>query len=151
MKFILTLCFCLSASMAFAQAPEDTPPVEPVVVTDLVVEVLTILQPLPEAVQNASMAQYKVWAELHNELSYERARMRSDAEAKRDRRLPVTVSDNQYRDAGQSEGTRREGFLNTYQYPRRFNQNGSSRTTDRVMPVQRWGGGPVVILNPYVK
>lgn len=95
-----------------------------------VYEDLTLFDEYPEYVQRMSPEKFKVWATLQNEMAYFAAARR--ASERSFGRTVYNTTMNTLRNFGWFRGS-----------------SVSTVTTETWTPTQ-WGGGPVIIINPYV-
>jgi len=96
-------------------------------------------QPLPDYVKRLSDEDYYHWARLHNILAIERAQREADEFEKRN--PPTTVYIERFKSNGRVDGNRWGSS--------RYN-HGHTFESYAIHP-PRWGGGPVLILNPYCR
>lgn len=134
MKFLLaTLCVLLAT--ANLQAIQPIPLNEPTVS----VWTLGVYEPLPAFTKSMDDDEFASWAKLHNEHAYFMARQRADEFNCRQSQITTSVLTEEFDNYG-SLG----GLFN-------FPQRGYSRTTQQYYSPKRWGGGPVLIINPYYR
>ncbi len=88
---------------------------------------------LPASVRQLPDAMYIQWIKMHNQLAREEARSRADVFNSRRSSVITTVTDSY------------DGYANRRQY------NEGAQTVLRDYSTPRWGGGPVLILNPYYR
>lgn len=105
---------------------------------------LNALEPLPAAILTLPMADYTRWAKAHNKLAHEKADYRAREYNKRYPRSSITVITTEY------EGTPLIEY--GYRAPTRTTiRRGIIRQTYRTYRQPPWGGGPIILINPYYR
>ena len=112
---------------------------------------LGLFDPLPKSVQEMSDEEYAGWAKLQNEFAIRQAEDRADAYASRHPATYVLTQENTYTSSNTlSQYESGDGFsaaLNA-KTGTSYSGKGSQRS---YLTTPRWGGGPVVVLNPYTR
>lgn len=135
MRYLLMLlCFFCATSVAYAK---PMPKYRSQTTT------LNVFDPLPASVLTLPMKDYTRWAKSHNKLAYEKAEYRARQFNKRHPRPSITVITTEYIGTplidyygGSTRTTIRRGMI---------------RQTQQTYRQPPWGGGPVVIINPYCR
>lgn len=127
---IALLCFFCATNVAIAQQQE---------VQTLDFRTLELFEPLPEVMQTAPMEVYAAWARAHNQIAYARAKCRADEFNNRHPVSSVYVIENQYTNLH-----RTNNFYQPY-------KSGTVRETYRTYSPKTYGGGPVMVINPYFR
>ena len=110
-----------------------------------------LFDPLPKYVQGMSEGEYARWAHLQNEFAIRQAEDRADAYASRHPSTYVLTQENTYTSSNTlSQSESGNGFLAALnaQTGVSYSGKGSQRS---YLTTPRWGGGPVVVLNPYTR
>jgi hypothetical protein len=131
LSLLLTLCM-VSLTCGQQGCPNEIPAPYP----------LTILEEIPAAVKAAPDYLYQRWVEEHNQLQLARAKHFADQVQQG---AGVIVTDYEFT-SNQNLRSSRRGLIAV---PDR-QQERYKRTTTTYTP-DRWGGGPVVILNPFCR
>ena len=112
---------------------------------------LGLFDPLPTYVQGMSDEEYIGWAKSQNEFAIRQAEDRADAYASRHPATYVLTQENSYTSSNSlSQVESGDGFsasLNA-RTGASYSGKGSQRS---FLTTPRWGGGPVVVLNPYTR
>lgn len=107
------------------------------------VRTLNLYEPLPEYIHTVPMEVYTQWAKAHNDLAYGEAQYRAQKFNKRYPRPITTVVITEY--AGNPQE-------HSHHQSRRTNiKRGILRQTHRTYISTPWGGGPVLLINPYFR
>ena len=150
MKSLLLCCLLLAAlpTQALAQAPAPVSANEPVM---LAFEAINIFDALPEYTFQMPDALFQKWAKAHNNAAYRHAQQNAEDWVIRNPAMDVFVQDNDYDSSStlnQSESANSNGATVDAASSTKYNGTSVQRTyRDR----NRWGGGPVVIINPYTR
>lgn len=125
---------------------QEAPPVEYMPFEDL-----GVFDPLPIYTHDMLNDVFVKWAKAQNKMAYLKARQRANEWDARNPALDTYVQDNDYTsisDLDQSEGATSNGAKVDAKSTTKYSGHSVQRTfRDR----NRWGGGPVVVINPYVR
>lgn len=175
-RFLMILACCLFATAAHATEPIVLPPVSkepaaqekppaPVVeetqntqprqmgipTVALPWENLNIFDPLPDYTKSMPDEMFIKWAKAQNEMSYRQAQKRADEWNARNPALDFYVQTNDYdssSDLNQRERATSTGASVNAQSDTKYQGRSTQQTyRDR----NRWGGGPVTLINPYFR
>lgn len=114
-------------------------------------EGLSVFDPLPMYTRGMPDDLFAAWAKAQNKMSYLKAQQRANEWDARNPALDTYVQDNDYTstsDLDQSEGATSNGAKVGASSTTRYSGHSVHRT---FRTRNRWGGGPVVIINPYVR
>lgn len=117
----------------------------------LAFENLGVFDPLPLYTRVYKDGAFVKWARAQNQMAYRIAREKADNWVIRNPALDVYVQDNDYistSDLDQDEGGTSNGASVGATSSTRYFGHSVQRT---YRPQTRWGGGPVVLVNPYVR
>jgi len=111
-------------------------------------EEIGLFDPVPEEIRKAPPEFRRRWIEMHNAEVVRRAQLRASEYQSQHPKPDVHVQTQRYTGTNTLDQQESGGYFNSsLQATARTNYNGSS--THRVYQPDRWGGGPVVIINPY--
>lgn len=114
-------------------------------------EDLGIFDPLPIYARHMPDDVFVLWAKAQNKMAYLKARQRANEWDARNPSMDTHVQDNEYTstsDLDQSEGATSNGAKVGATSTTKYSGHSVQRTfRDR----NRWGGGPVVVINPYCR
>jgi hypothetical protein len=132
----------------FAASPDQEPVDKPVI---LAFEEINIFDALPEYTLQMPDGLFQKWAKAYNEAAHRRASQRAEDWMIRNPAMDVFVQENDYDSSStlsQSESANSNGATVDAVSSTKYNGTSIQRTyRDR----DRWGGGPVVIINPYAR
>jgi hypothetical protein len=148
MQILLMCCFLATSVVAESKA----------VSSDLVPQTvgipfanLNVYDPLPEYTKSMPDHVFVLWAKAQNEMAYRKAQQRADEWVARNPALDIYVQDNDYDSTSTLDQTEQATSTGA-------DVNATSRTKYSGTNVQRtyrdrsrWGGGPVLVINPYVR
>ncbi len=142
MKSLLLCCLLMAAS------PDQEPVDKPVI---LAFEEINIFDALPGYTLQMPDKLFQKWAKAHNEAARRRASQRAEDWVVRNPAMDVFVQNNDYDSSStlnQSESANSNGATVDAASSTKYNGTSVQRT---YRSRDRWGGGPVVIINPYVR
>ncbi len=164
MQVVLSLLMCgiLTTHVAAQEHPVEVLPQEPISkgmkqqpqgipTVVLPFENLGIYDALPDYTKSMSDVMFMKWAKAQNAMAYKKAQQRADEWAARNPALDTYIQDNNYNSTStldQTEGETSSGAEVSATSGTKYNGRSVQRTyRDR----NRWGGGPVLVINPYVR
>lgn len=111
---------------------------------------LHLFEAVPDIVKQLTDAQYKVWAIQHNEAAHRNTTFAASnvvVSPTASTRIDNTFSESDNRPTSNV-------FSSLFDTPQRRHVNwnrGSNRSVTTTFTQDRWGGGPVLLLNPYCR
>jgi len=127
---------------------KTTPKPKPTSVT-IPFEVIGLFDPLPAYVRDAPLEYRVKWLKAYNEEVVRRARQQADAFNARHPAPDTYVQEQDYTSASSLDQTATAGY-DSAQVQASATTRYCGRNTQRVFRATPYGGGPVVILNPYM-
>jgi len=154
MHFLFPLLFLITTPFPNADLPGPMAPVDSelgVHTMAMPFENIGVFDKLPIYTVPMSDEAFAKWARAQNAAAYQRARDRADGWIVRNPALDVLVQTNDYTstsDLNQSDQASSTGATIGATSETRYSGISMQRT---YRTQTRWGGGPVVIINPYVR